>query len=184
MSAVLLEAETVAGPAELASTAAASVSRTTTRSSTRITRKAARHFLTRDWTAARADAVLRIELYERHVNDALDAMREELGDRIRERELWVAVKRKFAEQIASLPDSDFYRTFLNSITRDLFATVGVDEEIEFTATSSGRASGSVPIRVHPVGESLQRAVYELLADLPFSRSSATWMRSRGRSAAS
>ena len=73
----------------------------------------------------------------------------------------------FALQIASLPDSDFYRTFLNSITRDVFATIGVDEEIEFTATAAGRASGSVPIRVHPVGDSLQRAVCELLQDLPF-----------------
>ena len=49
----------------------------------------------------------------------------------------------------------------------MFATIGVDEEIEFTATASGRASGSVPIRVHPVGDSLQRAVCELLEDLPF-----------------
>lgn len=166
MSAVLIDAEIVAGPAELATTLRQRFEDYNAEFN-RITRKAARHFLTRDWTAARADAVLRIELYERHVNDALDTLRGDLGDAIRERDLWVAVKRRFAEQIASLPDSDFYRTFLNSITRDLFATVGVDEEIEFTETSSGRASGSVPIRVHPVGESLQRAVYELLTDLPF-----------------
>jgi len=81
--------------------------------------------------------------------------------------LWIGIKRHFALEIANLPDSDFYRTFLNSITRDLFATIGVDEEIEFTVTASGRASGSVPIRVHPVGDSLERAVGELLADLPF-----------------
>ena len=135
---------------------------------TRITRKAALHFMRRDWTAARADAVQRIELYENHVSEAIDAVRRELGAVIHDRELWVEIKRQFALQIANLPDSDFYRTFLNSITRDVFATVGVDEEIEFTATASGRASGSVPIRVHPVGDSLQRAVFELLTDLPFS----------------
>ena len=134
---------------------------------TRITRRAARHFISRDWHAARADAVQRIELYERHVSSAIEAVRQELDAAIHDRELWVEIKRRFAEQIASLPDSDFYRTFLNSITRDLFATVGVDEQIEFTATASGRASGSVPIRVHPVGDSLQRAVCELLTDLPF-----------------
>jgi isocitrate dehydrogenase kinase/phosphatase len=134
---------------------------------TRITRRAARHFIARDWHAARADAVLRIELYEGHVSSAIKALREELGAAIDDRELWVEIKQEFALQIASLPDSDFYRTFLNSITRDLFATVGVDEQIEFTATASGRASGSVPIRVHPVGDSLQRAVCELLTDLPF-----------------
>jgi isocitrate dehydrogenase kinase/phosphatase len=136
---------------------------------TDITRRAARHFMTRDWHAARADAVQRIELYDLHVSSAIAALRRELGAAIHDRELWVATKRQFAEQIAGVPDGDFYRTFLNSITRDVFATVGVDEQIEFTATSSGRASGSVPIRVHPVGDSLQRAVNELLTDLPFAR---------------
>jgi isocitrate dehydrogenase kinase/phosphatase len=133
----------------------------------RITRRAALHFAARDWPAARADAVRRIELYEKHVSSAIDAVHRALGAHAQDRELWVEVKRLFAAQIANLPDSDFYRTFLNSITRDVFATVGVDEQIEFTATASGRASGSVPIRVHPVGDSLQRAVCELLGDLPF-----------------
>ena len=134
---------------------------------TRITRRAAQHFLLRDWQAARSDAVHRIELYELHVSAAIDALRGELGESIHERERWVEIKAHFEKEIASLPDSDFYRTFLNSITRDVFATVGVDEQIEFTVTASGRASGKVPIRVQPVGDSLQRAVSELLDDLPF-----------------
>lgn len=134
---------------------------------TRITRRAARHFEQRDWPAARADAVRRIELYERHVGAAIEALRRELGAEVHDRAMWVEIKRHFEQQIACLPDSDFYCTFFNSITRDLFATVGVDEQIEFTVTASGRASGSVPIRVHPVGDSLQRAVGEMLTDLPF-----------------
>jgi isocitrate dehydrogenase kinase/phosphatase len=132
-----------------------------------VTRRAARHFLTRDWHAARADAVQRIELYEQHVSRAIEALRRELGPAIGERERWIEIKQHYAAQTANLPDSDFYRTFLNSITRDVFATIGVDEQIEFTATATGRASGSVPIRVQPVGDSLQRAVCELLTDLPF-----------------
>ena len=134
----------------------------------RVTRRAARHFMARDWQAARADAVIRIDLYERHVSGAIAALRQELAGASHDREMWVEIKRHFEEQIANLPDSDFYRTFLNSITRDVFATVGVDEQIEFTVTASHRASGSVPIRVHPVDDSLQRAVCELLSDLPFS----------------
>jgi isocitrate dehydrogenase kinase/phosphatase len=134
---------------------------------TSITRRAARHFMTRDWPSARGDAVQRIELYERHVSAAIEALRMELGEEIHDRERWIEIKRHFNAEIAGLPDSDFYRTFLNSITRDVFATVGVDEQIEFSVTASGRASGSVPIRVQPVGDSLQRAVSELLTDLPF-----------------
>jgi isocitrate dehydrogenase kinase/phosphatase len=134
---------------------------------TRITRNAPGHFEKRDWQAGRADAVKRIELYERHVSSAIAALRQELNGDIHDRGMWVEIKRNFEAQIAGLPDSDFYCTFFNSITRDLFATVGVDEQIEFTVTASGRASGSVPIRVHPVADSLQRAVGELLGDLPF-----------------
>ena len=37
---------------------------------------------------------------------------------------------------ARVPDSDFYRTFYNSVTRDLFGTVGVNPEVEFCATNS------------------------------------------------
>jgi isocitrate dehydrogenase kinase/phosphatase len=132
-----------------------------------ITARAARHFMGRDWEAARKDAVARIELYEKHVSSAIEGMRRRLGAAISDRKLWIEVKRCFALEISNLPDGDFHRTFLNSITRDVFATIGVDEQIEFTATSSGRASGSVPIRVHPVGDSLERAACHLLMDLPF-----------------
>ena len=38
---------------------------------TRITRRAAEHFHSRNWQAARADAVQRIELYDRHVGAAM-----------------------------------------------------------------------------------------------------------------
>jgi isocitrate dehydrogenase kinase/phosphatase len=133
----------------------------------RITRRAGAHFLARDWPAARADAVRRIELYELHVRGAIEALRRSFAAALESRPLWVEIKQHYARQIASLPDSDFYRTFLNSVTRDVFTTIGVDEEIEFTASARRRASGTVPIRVYPVSDSLQRTVCELLADLPF-----------------
>ena len=43
---------------------------------TRITRRAAQHFLARDWHAARSDAVQRIELYDLHVSNAIEALRQ------------------------------------------------------------------------------------------------------------
>ncbi len=71
--------------------------------------------------------------------------------------LWIEIKRAFEMIVARRPDSDFYRTFFNSVTRDLFGTVGVNPEVEFCATSVGRASGAVPIRVYRVGGSLPTA---------------------------
>ena len=81
--------------------------------------------------------------------------------------LWTDIKRAYEIIVARRPDSDFYRTFFNSVTRDLFGTVGVNPEVEFCATTVGRASGAVPIRVYRVGGSLPTAVREMLADLPF-----------------
>jgi isocitrate dehydrogenase kinase/phosphatase len=132
-----------------------------------ITRRAAAHFLSRDWNTARADATIRIDLYEQCVATCRGELGEFLSNRQQELELWIAVKHEYEALIARLPDSDFYRTFFNSITRDFFETVGVNPEVEFTSTNVGRASGSVPIRVYPVSQSLHAAVADIVADLPF-----------------
>ena len=133
----------------------------------RITRRAAGHFLTQDWHAAQLDAIGRIELYEQRVARCVAAVGTELQVRRTDVALWTEIKRAYAALVARRADSDFYHTFFNSVTRDLFGTVGVNRDVEFCATSVGRASGSVPIRVYRVGGSLPTAVREVLADLPF-----------------
>ncbi len=133
----------------------------------KITRRAALNFLAEDWHMAQLDAVARIELYELRVARAVAAIAEQLQARRTEVSLWIDIKRAYEIIVARRPDSDFYRTFFNSVTRDLFGTVGVNPEVEFCATSVGRASGTVPIRVYRVGASLPTAVREILTDLPF-----------------
>jgi isocitrate dehydrogenase kinase/phosphatase len=139
----------------------------------RITRRAALNFLAEDWNSAQLDAVARIELYEQRVTRCVVAIANELGtDELQARQtdvsLWSDIKRAYEMMVARRPDSDFYRTFFNSVSRDLFGTVGVNTEVEFCATNVGRASGAVPIRVYRVvGGSLSAAVREILADLPF-----------------
>ena len=134
----------------------------------RITRRAAKHFLAEDWHAAQVDAVERIELYESRVARCVTSLDSQLQERRTDVPLWVNIKSTFETLVARRPDSDFYHTFFNSVTRDLFGTVGVNPEVEFCATTAGRASGSVPIRVYRVGGSLPAAVREILIDLPFS----------------
>ncbi len=133
----------------------------------RITRRAALNFLAEDWHTAQLDAVARIELYELRVARAVAAIADKLQEQRTDVALWVDIKRAYEIIVARRPDSDFYRTFFNSVTRDLFGTVGVNPEVEFCATSVGRASGAVPIRVYRVGASLPTAVREILSDLPF-----------------
>ncbi len=133
----------------------------------RITRRAALNFLAEDWPAAQADAIARIELYERRVERCTVALTAELGGRTEDEALWAAIKPAYEALVARRADGDFYRTFFNSVTRDLFHTVGVNPQVEFCATTVGRASGAVPIRVYRVGASLPDAVREILLDLPF-----------------
>ena len=134
----------------------------------RITRRAALNFLAEDWHAAQKDAVARIELYEQRVSRCVEAVADDLRPQLGNTALWTDMRRAYEILVARRPDSDFYRTFFNSVTRDLFGTVGVNPEVEFTFTTVGRASGAVPIRVYRVaGGSLPAAVREVLADLPF-----------------
>ncbi|HEY1314922.1 MAG TPA: bifunctional isocitrate dehydrogenase kinase/phosphatase [Steroidobacteraceae bacterium] len=133
----------------------------------RITRRAALNFLAEDWQTAQQDAVARIELYEQRVARSVAALAAQLQAKCNDVALWIDIKRAYELIVARRPDSDFYRTFFNSVTRDLFGTVGVNPEVEFCATNVGRASGAVPIRVYRVGGSLPTAVREILTDLPF-----------------
>src|SRR5271168_2040798 len=133
----------------------------------RITRRAAANFLAQDWHAAQLDAVARIELYEQRVARCVALVGGQLQAQLTDVALWADIKRSYETLVVRRPDSDFYHTFFNSVTRDLFGTVGVDREVEFCATSVGRASGSVPIRVYRVGGSLPTAMREVLTDLPF-----------------
>ncbi len=133
----------------------------------RITRRAALNFLAEDWQSAQRDAVARIELYDQRVTRCVVEIGTELLDRRTDVALWSDMKRAYDMLVARRPDSDFYRTFFNSVSRELFGTVGVNTEVEFCATNVGRASGSVPIRVYRIGSSLPAAVREILADLPF-----------------
>jgi len=130
----------------------------------RITRRAALNFLAEDWHTAQLDAVARIELYELRVARTVAAVAGQLQSKRTDVALWTDIKRAYEIIVARRPDSDFYRTFFNSVTRDLFGTVGVNKEVEFCATSVGRASGSVPIRVYRVGGSLPTAVREILTE--------------------
>jgi isocitrate dehydrogenase kinase/phosphatase len=133
----------------------------------RITRRAALNFLAEDWQTAQSDAVVRIELYDLRVTRCVGALAHDLEERRTEVPLWCDIKRAYEMLVARRPDSDFYRTFFNSVSRELFGTVGVNPEVEFCATSIGRASGAVPLRVYRIGGSLPSAVREILADLPF-----------------
>jgi isocitrate dehydrogenase kinase/phosphatase len=99
-----------------------------------ITRRAPLRFDARDGKGGQRDAVERIELYDRYVNQTIAELRSGLGAAALDRALWRQIREQFAAQITDLPDPEFTKTFFSSISRRLFGTVGVAPDIEFVAT--------------------------------------------------
>ena len=135
-----------------------------------ITQRARQRFEDRDWRGSQKDAVERIGLYNRYVDGTVELMRHRLGEDVRERAIWAAIKRRFAEIIDPLPDNEFTKTFFSSVTRRTFGTVGVDAAVEFIALDLDPLAS-----VHSHVETKQYAnrgspdllIEELLADFRF-----------------
>jgi isocitrate dehydrogenase kinase/phosphatase len=135
-----------------------------------ITRRAGQRFELRDWRGSQRDAVARIELYDKYVENTVATMRKRLGDDGQERSLWSSIKRRFAELIDPLPDAEFAKTFFSSVTRKTFGTTGVDPAVEFVALDLdplGSVTTHVETKVYTNRGSVDLLVEELLADFRF-----------------
>jgi len=135
-----------------------------------ITRRARLRFELRDWRGSQRDAVARIELYDKYVENTVATMRKRLGDDGLERSLWSSIKRRFAELIDPLPDAEFAKTFFSSVTRKTFGTTGVDPAVEFVALDLdplGSVTTHVETKVYTNRGSVDLLVEELLADFRF-----------------
>ena len=96
-----------------------------------ITRRSRQRFETRDWKGSVADSSERLDLYGQVVDRLEGEVRGMLGARVAEPMVWVAMKAVYSASIAGRSDLELAETFFNSVTRRVFATVGVNREIEF-----------------------------------------------------
>lgn len=133
-----------------------------------ITRRAAERFRDRDWHGLHADARERMHVRERVVQALLVDIRSRLGPRLNSRLAWAGVKAVYSGLIEQRDDWEIAETFYNSLTRRVFATVGVDAEIEFVHTdypASPTPARSMPFRRYEA-ESAAALVRQALADHP------------------
>lgn len=93
-------------------------------------RRAARHFAERDWIAARVDSTDRLTLYGARVCEAIARVDALLGPRAG-RGRWSAVREAYAAEVEGRDDREIAETFFSSASRLRFATIGVDQTIEF-----------------------------------------------------
>ena len=99
-----------------------------------ITRRAKKRFIDRNWRGMHNDSRKRLDIYAATVDRLLNQLAEMLGERLQERLVWVSIKAVYSGLIDNRDDWEIAETFFNSITRQIFSTVGVDAEIEFVHT--------------------------------------------------
>ena len=135
----------------------------------RITRQAPDSFVASDWARAQSDLVERMGLWERSLAGATESLRERLGARVTSRQLWHRIKEYYGTRIEAFADAEFARTYFTSITRRIFATVGVDPLIEFVLElEPGRAVDSeLDRRIYVNWGSLEKMFEDVLDDFAF-----------------
>jgi isocitrate dehydrogenase kinase/phosphatase len=99
-----------------------------------ITRRASLRFKTRDWHGMQNDSGQRLDVYSSIVGRAAQRIIQLLGPRRENRLLWVSIKAVYSGRIIDRDDWEIAETFFNSVTRRIFNTVGVDNQIEFVHT--------------------------------------------------
>ena len=98
-----------------------------------ITRRVRRRFEECDWDGVRRDTVEKLDLPSRSIGETVEALRGQLGERLAEREVWVALKEAYTEAILGRDDFEIAQTYFNSLTRRVFPHGGVDPAIDYTA---------------------------------------------------
>ena len=96
-----------------------------------VTLRALARFEQREWRKGQADWVERLALYQRHVEAAVVDVRDLLSDRACDRSLWHDMKTAYGSLVDSQLNVELADTFFSSVSRRIFATIGVDPDIEF-----------------------------------------------------
>jgi isocitrate dehydrogenase kinase/phosphatase len=108
-----------------------------------ITLRAKACFENRDWHGMKADADERLDLYKNVVSQIVDEIRSLLNNRINDKGTWIRIKNVYSALSGELEPWELAETFFNSVTRKIFATVGVDPQIEFVDTCTRKQPSRV-----------------------------------------
>jgi len=95
-----------------------------------VTALAQKHFENREWSEVQREASDRLDLFPEMVREALRIMQKLLTTRLKDRNLWIEIKKLYLLLIKNKPDPQLAETFFNSVARRLLNVVGFDQEID------------------------------------------------------
>jgi isocitrate dehydrogenase kinase/phosphatase len=135
----------------------------------RITSRARGRFERREWAEGQRDARERLDLRDRIVHETIGVVRAELGGAVHDRGAWHRMKARYEADVEARPDAEVGLSFFNSVTRRVFATVGVDPTIEFLAADRPPpAEGPLPVfRTFPRQVTTEKLVESIVRGYPF-----------------
>lgn len=135
-----------------------------------ISRRARVHFERRAWAMWQADSSERLGVREKVIISVVSGLRGMLGEHVHDPQLWLTIKQTYAAMIARRANQELTETFFNSVTRRVFATVGVNQRLEFVWFGAtmlpGRDQPQMLRRYGKIGES-ESVVRAILTDYPF-----------------
>ncbi len=99
-----------------------------------VTRRARLRFQQRDWAGMHKDTAERLNLYGESVRPTVEEIRGLLGPRLTDPMIWAGMKAVYSGLIMSRNDWEVAETFFNSVSRKVFTTVGVNQNVEFVDT--------------------------------------------------
>jgi isocitrate dehydrogenase kinase/phosphatase len=134
-----------------------------------ITQRAQLRFKNRDWQRMQQDAAERLSLYKDVVDHVEGRIKNLLDGHAQDKQVWENIKALYSGIIAQNDDWELAETFFNSITRRIFATVGVDAKIEFVNTDfdspPGQSSAAV-FHTYRGRDSTADLIEQILMDYP------------------
>ena len=110
----------------------------------KVSRRGAAHFTNREWAAQEDDSRQRLTLHRSTVVATVDRVRPLVDGVADRRGAWRVARSHYKSRIAERSDFGLAETFFNSVTRRIFTTIGVDNDVElrwFGATSVPRGEG-------------------------------------------
>jgi isocitrate dehydrogenase kinase/phosphatase len=130
-----------------------------------ITKRARARFLARDWRGSFDDSRERLQLYSLILDSLTHRTRELMADRLDHRPIWSATKAAYSALIAKSDRWEIAESFFNSLTRRIFATEGVNQNIEFVDTDFDTSAGEQhKIARTYSGGTVTKLMTELLTD--------------------
>jgi len=124
-----------------------------------------------DWHGGQADAEERLDLYSKILNPVVEEIHSSFGGRIHNKLVWASMKAVFSGIITHHNDRELAETFFNSVTRRIFTTVGVDQQIEFVDSdfeSPPEQSGQPIYRTFQGGSKIASIIKSILSSYKFS----------------